>query len=781
MSLDPRQNSFPAASPGRGSDPADYPLHGDSAEQDVNLAEYWALIVRGRRIIAAAMAIAVVAAIVISVLSKPVYRARVILKVEPERSTPFDVGSNTTVVSRDPEFLPTQTRLLKSREIAARVVQKLNLAEESAAGAPDRGFFDALKFWKSASGDARADVDVLAEQLAEGVQATPIRGTYLVELAYTATTPKRAADVANGVATSYIEWNMESKFEVLGQAGKFLGTQIEQLKADIDRKSQQLSAYGDQKDIVSLDAGTNVTMQKLESLNKDYAEAVGDRVAKEARYHETTTGSAATLADEVSNGLISQLRAENSRLEREYAEKLNMFKPEWPAMTQLKSQIDKGRQHLNEEIGRQVTKAREMARSDYQTALRREESLKSVLGGQKTEAMTLNRDAVEFTNLQVEVQTKRELLDALLKRQAETQVQSRLSGEQSSAVRIVDRALPPRVRFKPSYRKNLLTGAMLGVFAGVLVIFLREYLDRSLRSAEQVARYLRLPALGIIPSATSRAKGYGYYGYYGYLSKGRKSKKGAPRKDAAGDDPGAQEIELLPHFSKRSTIAEAYRAFRTALLLSQAGGVHTVVMTSSLPSEGKTSTALNLAAVLGQLGRRVLIIDADLHKPRLHEVFRVSNRRGLVTVLAEGDDPTKVIIQTQVSGVFLLPAGPTTPNPSGLLSSKAMTTLLKIAREKFDHVIIDTPPVSPISDALLLGHQADGIVLCVHAGRTPREVVARVRDDIQRANVRILGVLLNNLEHEAGGAYGKYYYQQYYGAAEPAEAGSGGEGVPFLK
>ncbi|MCM2316674.1 MAG: GumC family protein, partial [Thermoanaerobaculia bacterium] len=531
MALDPRQNSFPAASSGRGSDPADYPLHGDSAEQDVNLAEYWALIVRGRRIIAAAVAIAVVAAIVISVLSKPVYRARVILKVEPERSTPFDVGSNTTVVTRDPEFLPTQTRLLKSREIAARVVQKLNLAEESSDGAPDRGFLDVLKFWKSAPGDARADVDVLAEKLAEGVQATPIRGTYLVELAYTATTPKRAADVANGVATAYIEWNMESKFEVLGQAGKFLGTQIEQLKADIDRKSQQLSAYGDQKDIVSLDANTNVTMQKLESLNKDYAEAVGDRVAKEARYHETTTGSAATLADEVSNGLISQLRAENSRLEREYAEKLNMFKPEWPAMKQLKSQIDKGKQHINEEIARQVTKAREMARSDYQTALRREESLKAVLGGQKTEAMTLNRDAVEFTNLQVEVQTKRELLDALLKRQAETQVQSRLSGEQSSAVRIVDRALPPRVRFKPSYRKNLLTGAMLGVFAGVLVIFLREYLDRSLRSAEQVARYLRLPALGIIPSATSKPKGYGYYGY---LAKGRKSKKASPRKEVAG-------------------------------------------------------------------------------------------------------------------------------------------------------------------------------------------------------------------------------------------------------
>lgn len=743
-------------------------------EPELNLAEYWGLVVRGRRVIAACVALAVVAAVVISLLSRPVYRARVILKVEPDRSVPFNLGSGTTAVAAPAaEFLPTQTNLLKSREIASRVVQKLNLVDESPMPAK-RGFVSALAFWRSGADPdaqiaAQADAELVAEGLAAGIEATPIPRTWLIELSYTAPSAKRAADVANAVATAYIEWNMESKFEVLGQAGKFLGTQIEQMKADIDRKSQQLSAYGDLKDIITLEAGSNVTMQKLESLNKDYAEAVGDRVSKEARYQETMNSSSEVLADEASGGLISQLRAENSKLERDYAEKLNLFKPDWPAMTQLKSQIEKGKQNIREEIARQSSKAREMARSDYQTALRREESLKSVLSGQKSEVRNLNRDAVEYTNLQVEVQTKRELLDSLLKRQAETQVASRLSGDQVSAVRIVDRALPPRTRFKPSYRKNLMMGVLLGVLVGVMVIFVREYLDRSLRSPEQVDRYLRLPALGVIPAASSKAKGYGYYGY---LSKRKKS----PKDKASQAAPAETQIELLPHYSKRSTIAESYRAFRTALLLSQAGGVHTVVMTSSHPAEGKTSTALNLAAVLGQLGRRVLLIDADLHKPRLHEVFHVSNRHGLVSILAENDDPTKAIVQTQAPGVFLLPAGPTTPNPSGLLSSKAMAALLRIAREKFDHIIIDTPPVSPISDALLLGSLADGIVLCVHAGKTPRDVVARVRDDIYRANVRILGVLLNNLE-EDGSSYGKYYYRHYYGEGETAEAA----GTPFMK
>ncbi|MBI2213548.1 MAG: polysaccharide biosynthesis tyrosine autokinase [Acidobacteria bacterium] len=758
--------------PPRGADNGDFAPPDPIGEPELNLAEYWSLVVRGRRVIAACVAIALVASIVISVLSKPVYRARVILKVEPEKSAPLNVGTAAPAGTVAPEFLATQTRLLKSREIASRVVQKLNLTDDSATPAK-RGIFSTLAFWRTAQeASPHADVDAQAEQLAGGVEASPVRGTYLIELSYTAQSARRAADIANAVASAYIEWNMESKFEVLGQAGKFLGAQIEQLKADIERKSQQLSAYGDQKDIISLDAGANVTMQKLESLNKDYAEAVADRVAKEAHYQETLNSSADVLADEASGGFISQLRADNSKLEREYAEKLNLFKPDWPAMRQLKSQIDKGKQNIREETSRQSSKAREVARTDYQTALRREESLKTVLGGQKSEARTLNRDAVEYTNLQVEVQTKRELLDSLLKRQAETQVESRLSSDQVSSVRIVDRALPPRVRFKPSYRKNLMTGALLGVFAGILLIVVREYLDRSLRSPEQIDRYLRLPALGVIPSASNSTKGYGYYGYFAKGKGARKSKGGKP------EGPDAQ-IELLPHHSRRSTIAEAYRAFRTALLLSQAGGVHTVVMTSSLPSEGKTSTSMNLATVLGQLGRRVLLIDADLHKPRLHEIFRVSNRRGLVSILAENDDPTKAIVPTQVSGVYLLPAGPTTPNPSGLLASKAMSALLRIARDKFDHIIIDTPPVSPISDALILGSLADGVVLCVKAGKTPRDLVARVRDDIYRANVRILGVLLNNLEQDGSGGYGRYYYQHYYGEQhEPAaETGS----TPFMK
>jgi polysaccharide biosynthesis transport protein len=652
--------------------------------------------------------------------------------------------------------------------MAARVVQKLNLTEHPGfTGARKSGFFSSIAFWRE-SEPVKVNPDSLALRIQGGVRASPVKGTNLVEITFVADSPTLAADIANGVAASYVEWNLESKFEVLGQASQFLSSQIEQLKSEIDQKAEQLSNYSDQKDIISLDSGSNVTMQKLEALNKDYAAAVGDRVSKEARYHETMTASPEAIADSTSGGAISQLRAEVSRLEREYAEKLNLYKPEWPAMQQLKTQIDKGKQHLREAISREVNKAREIARSDYLTAMRREQNLKAELSGQKGEAMTLNRNAVEYTNLSVEIQTKRELLDVLLQRQAETNVQGSLQGESVSSIRVVDKALPPGAPFKPNYRSNMLAALALGFGAGLLIVFMQEYLDRSLKSPEQVDRYLRLPALGVIPASSTSSRGYGNYGYF---SKGR-------QKKAATAEPGT-EIELLPHKSRRSTIAEAYRAFRTSLLLSQAGGVRSVVITSCLPSEGKTSTAMNLAIVLSQLGRSVLLIDADLHKPRLHEVFRVSNRKGLVSVLAESEDPTKVITQTIVQGVYLMPAGPSTPNPSGLLASKPMARFLEIAREKFNHVIIDTPPISPISDALILGHQTDGIVLCVKAGTTPRDLVARVRDDVYRSNVRILGVLLNNLQVDESGYYGKYqYYARYYGGSDKTAAAGGGS--PFI-
>jgi polysaccharide biosynthesis transport protein len=714
----------------------------ESRQEEIHLSDYWSIIVKYRRLIAWSVGIAILLGIAVSLLSDPTYRATVVLNVEREKSSPFDISGQSAYAGYDPEFVPTQTRLMRSREVAERTVNRLRLADNPEIVPPERKLFGSSEPMTGEQRVARAAMNVQ-----EDVATTPIRGTNLVELSFVASTPKLAADVANALADAYIDWSLESKYLVVGQASRFMGAQIEQLKAELADREKRLQAYARQEDIISIDPQQNVTIQKLESLNRDYAEAVADRVAKEARFYEIQNARPDTIADTLSSGLISQLRTDQAKLERDYAEKLNLYKPEWPAMLQLKAQIDKGRQNLASVIQETVSKARDNARSEYQTAQRREQSLKGVLAGQKNEAMNLNANAVEYNNLRTEVETKRTLLDTLLKRQAETEVTSRLQGQRVSNIRVVDRALPPRFRFRPSYKRNGLLSLFFGLGFGVGLAFLFEYMDRSLRTTEAVEKYLRLPALGVIPAANTSG-GYGYGG----------KKRSKLRK--VGDDPA---IELLPETSPRATVSEAYRAFRAALLLSRAGGIRTIAVTSSAPGEGKTSTSVNLAVVLAQLGKKVLLVDADLHKPRIHEVFRVSNRVGLVSILAEKTDPLMAIQPTKVKNLSLVPSGPMSPNPSGLLSSDAMKQFLQTVAENFDFVIIDTPPVSPVADAILIGYQLDGVVLCVKGGTTPRDLVARTRDKLARSNVRILGVLINNLIEDEFG-YGKYY--SYYAASK---------------
>ena len=738
---------------------------------EIHLAEYWAILVKRRRLIGAAVAIALVVAALLSFIAQPLYRATAVLNVEREKGGPLDIGAGAMSYDwYNPEFLPTQTRLMKSRETAERAVVRMNLLENPEFNPPLSGA--SRKAAKSVSAKDPADgaqaLTRAAMRIQGGIETAPIRGTNLVEISYTATSARLAADIANAVADAYIDWKLETKYQVVGQASQFLTKQIEQLKGEVDEKERELQAYGRQKDIISVDPQQNSTLQKLEALNKDYAAAVADRVAKEARYYEIQTAKPDTAADTLSNGLVSQLRNDLLKSEREYAEKLNVYKPDWPGMQQLRTQIQKGRQHLDTVIEETVAKAKETARADYQTAQRREESLKEVLRVQKTEAMTLNSNAVEYNNLRVEVSTKRSLMDTLLKRQSETEVMSRLRGTRESGVRIVDRALPPGGPFSPSYRRNALLGLFLGLAFGIGLSFFLEYLDRSIRTTEQVEQYLGLPALGVIPAvgaAGIRSSGYGTYGdAIGTRLKVRRSRK--PAKVVEREEKVS--IEGLPHFQQRSFVAEAYRLFRTSVLLSRADGWKTLVITSSIPGEGKTSTALNLAIVLGQLGRRVLLVDADLHKPRLHEVLKISNRVGLVTVLAEGGEVVNAIQKTEFPGVTVMTSGPLSPNPSGLLSSKRMEQLLDVLGQNFDHVIFDSPPVQPVADALLLGRMTDGLVICVKGGATPREVVVRSRDKLRRAGAKILGVLINNLP-DSGKAYSSSAYDYGYGYGKPHE------------
>ncbi len=660
----------------------------DERAQEFHLAEYWAAIVRRWRLVALCLGIALTVAALYSILTQPLYRAAAVLDLEPEKADALDIGIGSAPTAYyyfvRPEFLATQSKLMKTSEMAERVVKRLNLVENRQFNPRKSGFFKGER--KPEAGEEFAGV---VGTLMRSIDAKPVRDvgvttrdTNLVELSVVAPSGSLAADIANAVAEAYLAWDVESKYGPVGRASGYLAAQIQQTRSELDAKAQQVLAYGREKDIVSTDSQANLYAQKVD-LNLDAA--VAERVAKEARYRDVQTAAPESVADTLASGLVSQLRAEQARLERDYAEKLNLFKPDWPAMRQLKAQIDSGREHLASVIGETVAKARDVAKNDYLTALRKEESLKAAMKSQRTEIMKFNSDVVGYNSLKLEVDIKRALLDTLLKRQAEVEVMSRLATQRQSSIRIAERARPPHRPFRPSYSFNGLLALLLGGAVGIGLALLLEYFDRSLRTAEQVEKHIQLPALGVIPAVgTAAGKSYGYSG------KLRRKRREGPEEEVAS-------IELLPHQHFRSRVAERYRAFRTALLLSRAGGVKSIVITSSFSREGKTATAVNLAVVLGQLGKRVLLVDADLHRPRLHEVFRLSNRTGLVSVLAENLNPDRAIANTDVPDVLVVPSGPSSPNPSGLLSSEAMSNFLEFARLNFDYIIIDAPPVAACS------------------------------------------------------------------------------------
>jgi polysaccharide biosynthesis transport protein len=708
---------------------ADDPLEEEPGLGGPPLSAYVDVIRRQFRLIGACILAALLAAGVISWLSTPMYRGTTLLNLDSEAGSSFDVaGTPGRNATPDAETFATETQLMRNRQVAERVVAKLKLAGGSEAADP--GSVAATK---------------AALQIQHSIEVLPVRGTNLIQLSYIADSPQKAAELANAVAEAYIDWKLDLKFRVIGQASKFLASQIEEAKRALSEKEQRLLAMGRQKDILEIAPQANPTLQKLTALSQDVTSTMADRISKETRYAELQKANPDFLPESLTTAAILQQRSDLTRLEREYNDKLSVFKPEWPAMQALQAQIEKARSDLKIATREAVAKAREAARADYEMALRREGSVKEALQRQRSDAMSMSRGAIDYNNLRVEVETQRALVDNLLKREAEMQVLLRLQGERLTNVRIVESALPPAAPFKPSYPKNALLGLFAGLLGGAGLAFLLDSLDRSLRSAEQVTQHLRLPVLGIIPpSQAVLDHGYGY----GYGSSDRLSEGGAssslsrkPKKTIA--------IELLPHELPQSTVAEAYRAFRTSLLLSRADGVKSLVVTSAVPLEGKTSNAVNLAIVLGQLGRRVLLVDTDLRRPRIHEILNVSNRVGLVSVLAARTDLVDAIQPTHISNVSVLTAGPIAPDPSGLLHSEAMKRLVASTGGAFDHVVFDSPPVLAVTDAVLIAHLTDGAILCVRAGVTSRDKVAQARDELLRGQVTILGVLLNGARDEA--------------------------------
>lgn len=780
----------------------DEPEIGAPPESEFNLAEYVGMLRRHWKLAAVCCLLGLTGAGIHYAITPKAYQATTTIQIERRNLTPLGNGQNPWLENYwNMEFYPTQYELLQSRGLAERVVKSLDLMEDptfNPGAGRERGTAAAAKGGANAAATAEADEAVLgtlADQIRGGLSVEPVRSTQLVQVSFRASSPEFAAKAANAFAEAYIDMGVEDRFATAGKASTFLSSQIETLKQEIQDKETQLQAFSRRSDIVSMDPGSNVTLKRLEGLNGQYIDAKKLRIEREAEYHESINGPKGSMSDTLSSGVVSDQRAQLLKLERDYDTRLKTYKPDFPDMVALKAEIEKTRQHLSQIVGEQVDKVRNNTLAGYQTALRQEQELEGELNTLKRQAIDQNSAAVEYTNLKVEIKTRRDLLDELLRKQSETEVAVRLQDTRQSNIRIIDKALVPGGPFQPSLRKDVSYGLVLGLLFGVSCIVLFEFLDRTVKSPDEIERKLGLPMLAVIQDLSEGGKAYGYaaYGYgagagAGGETEGEKGRAPRPgkatpaggwldkKKGGASGGPPPGQIELVPHERPRTLISESYRSLRTALLLSSARELKVIAVTSAVAGEGKTATASNLAVVLAQLGRQVLIVDCDLRKPRLHQVFRVSNRFGLVNQLTATAEPESVFLPTEVPNLWVTPSGPIPPNPSELLASDRMREWLRTLRARFDFVVLDTPPALAVTDATIVGLLADGVVLTLRSGKVTREEARLCRDRLRQAGIKILGAVLNRYRALQTGLGKRYKYYEAYGAeeSEPKKAGKSG-------
>jgi capsular exopolysaccharide synthesis family protein len=743
---------------------ADYEV---GEQQEINLREYWEKILRRKgTILSVTLAVFVLGAFW-TFTRKPVYTATSTLLIEKEPNI-LSFDQVLQIESGRDDYYQTQFKLLSSRGLADSVVDRLKLYENPEfVGKP---------------GKRKKPIDptdyVFREGLVGGflgrLSVKPVRLTRLVEVSFSAGDPKLAAECVNELAAAFIDLNINIKYAATEQATTFLSEQIKGLQSEIEQKGKQLQGFEAEANIVALSDTETTVIDRLGQLNQALTEAQIERSRKEATWNGLKNVGPDYVPEAINNPLIQRLREEYVRLKREYQKMEERFQPDYPELQRTKVELESARKSLDDETQNLV----KGAYSEYQTALNKERSLETEFNEQKGEAFKMNSSAVLYNGLKVEIQNKKTLLDSLLRRESETGVEARLKGLRTSNVRVVDRARVPVRPSSPNKRRNLILALILGLGGGVGLAFLFDFLDNSVKTSEDVERYAGLPTLGVVPKFSLEGANKAYS--YGRRLKGRKEPKqiGAGTGEAASGEGSADvsasapfvaevekaerpgSIELIPHYFPNSRLAESYRSIRTALLLSSADHpVKTIAVTSALPGEGKTVSAANLAITLAQSGKTVVVVDADLRRPRQHRLFKVKNTYGLTTYLTDSVPIKDVVKSTDIPNLFLVNSGPIPPNPAELLGSDKMARFIKMMGEECDYLLFDLPPMLEISDALVLGAKVDGVVLVVWGDKTSREALKKVREKLDMLKVRTLGVIINNvtLPH-----HGAYYYKDYY-------------------
>jgi len=624
---------------------------------------------------------------------------------------------------------------------------------------------------------------VFREKLIDGfiknLIVTPISGTKLIEVNFEHKNPELASQILNTLFDSYIEMLIKRKYTASEQATEFLSTQIASLRKDIEEAEKKLAELGTAQGILPLSSAEAPLISKITEVNTALTAATLDKVNKLTTYNQLRALRPEELPESPSNPAIARLREQYALLSREYARRLATLKPEYPEMLKLKSEIEATYEALTNEKENLI----KTAYAEYQGALAKEQNLQKLLDDLKAQAYKANSSAILYNSLKIETENKKTLLEALSKRQSETDLASRLKDLQALNVWIVDRASIPVEPAFPNRRKTFLIGLFLAIVGGAGTTLFINYLVATVKSSRDIAQATAWPTLGTIPAFEKEYKPRGpraefqtlsnlLQGRPGIFSKKKgKSRVQEPKKFSLQSQPAASpeknnhQIELIVQREPHCIQSEAFRSIRTTFLLSLEGPAKkALIFSSPLSKDGKSAVISNLGLALAQAHKKVVIVDSDLRKPKQQEIFSVDYTWGLTHFLSSIVDASEVIRPTSFSNLFLVPSGITPTDPLEIMFSDKMRAFINFLKQQFDFILFDSPPILAVSDALVLGKQVDGLIMVVRAGQTPISALKQARNKIENHKINCLGVIINGVSLiEQDG----YYARQYYHYSKP--------------
>jgi succinoglycan biosynthesis transport protein ExoP len=705
------------------------------ADDGLRFLELWHIVLKRKWSLIFFFLLVVVTAAIVTTLMTPIYRSTISLKIERDQPKVVEFKDVTpTESSYDADFYRTQNELLKSRTLAQRVIEQLNLRQNSTLGKVEEKPWWQEFIQPAATENVEADAQQATakaevaklEAVLRSLTVEPVRNSRLLKVYFESPDRKLAADVLNALAQNFINVNLERRYEATSYAKTFLEERIAQTKVRLEEAERLLVGFQRDQQIINIDDKQNVLAQTLSDFNSAGSRAQQERLKAESLY-QSFNADPESSPQVLENKAIQTLKEQRAKMQAEYQDSSTIYKPAFPKMLQLQAGIDE----LDKKIKEEVDFARRSIEGSYKATLTNETSILARLESSKKAVLDLQGRSIQYNILKRDVETNRQFYDGLLQRYKEVGV---AGGIGVNNITVVDPAEISNFPYKPNLKQNLLIAMVLGLVGGIGLVFFLEHLDDRLHQPEDMERILHQAVLGVIPMV----------------------------KRVKGADPNSLALDLQKDI--RSSFAEAYRSARTALQFSSREGAPArFVVTSTTAREGKSTTALSLAINFAQTGRPVLLIDADMRNPSLHKSLSTDNSRGLSNYLSSDLPVLAGVRTTAIPNLFVIPTGPLPPNPVELLSGPKLPALLAQLGKRFAHIVIDAPPVLGLADALVLGNQVGVVVYVVASGHTKKAHAKVALKRLRLAGVNPIGAVMTKVSLRDGlYGYDSAYY--YYGS-----------------